>query len=317
MTMHFLTDSDIQDVYKIHHAIEDVKLVLDDFRNDRLIEANRIVLPASDSSSMLYMPCISTEQKVSIIKTVSIFPENSDLPTTQGNILVSNLDDGKHIASLEASYLTRLRTGAMTAIATDKLARKDSKVLGVIGTGRMAFEQVLGVLEVRDIERIILFNRTQSKAEKFKQELKSFGVETAAEIADDVNALVRESDIVNCATQSKTPVFDGSALKAGTHINGVGSFTPEMIEMDMETMKRAAHIYLDDMDGAKEEAGEIIKAVKEGIISWEDIRGTLADIFDQDFLRNSNEEITLYKCVGAGYFDLAVANGVMKVKNLK
>lgn len=315
--MHFLTDQEIQDVYKIHHAIEDVKLVLEDFRNDKLIEANRIVLPASDSSSMLYMPCISTEQKVSIIKTVSIFPENADLPTTQGNILVSNLEDGKHIASLEASYLTRLRTGAMTAIATDKLARKDSRVLGVIGTGRMAFEQVLGVLEVRDIGKIILFNRTQSKAEKFKQDLKAFGVEADIEVTDDVDGLVQESDILNCATQSKSPVFDGTVLKEGTHINGVGSFTPEMIEMDMETVKKAGQIYLDDMDGAKEEAGEIIKAVEEGVISWDDIKGTLVDIFDQDFLRQSDEEITLYKCVGAGYFDLAVANGVMKVKNLK
>ena len=315
--MHFLKDKEIQEVYKMHHAIEDVKLVLYDYRNDKLVEANRIVLPASNSSSMLYMPCISTEQKVSIIKTVSIFPENADLPTTQGNILVSNLEDGRHIASMEASYLTRLRTGAMTAIATDKLARRNSTVLGVIGTGRMAFEQVLGVLEVRDIKKIILFNRTRSKAKKFKEDLEAFGVESSIEVAGDVNRVVTGSDILNCATQSKTPVFDGSALKTGTHINGVGSFTPEMIEMDMETIRRAEQIYLDDMDGAREEAGEIIKAVEEGIISWDDIKGTLANIFDKDFLRHSEDEITLYKCVGAGYFDLAVANGVMKIKNLK
>lgn len=315
--MQILTDPEIQEAYKIHHAIEDVKLVLDDFRNDKLVEANRIVLPASDSSSMLYMPCISTAQNVSIIKTVSIFPENADLPTTQGNILVSDLNDGKHIASLEASYLTRLRTGAMTAIATDKLARKDSKILGVIGTGRMAFEQVLGVLEVRSIDKILLFNRTQSKAETFKKDLESFGVNIGIEVLDEVDNLVSESDILNCATQSKTPVFDGSKLQKGTHINGVGSFTHEMIEMDLETVKSADQIYLDDMNGAKEEAGEIIKAVEEGIISWKDIKGTLADIFDKDYLRDSEEEITLYKCVGAGYFDLAVANGVMKIKNLK
>lgn len=315
--MQILTDSDIQAAYKIHHAIKDVKLVLDDFRNDKLVEANRIVLPASDSSSMLYMPCISTAQKVSIIKTVSIFPENADLPTTQGNILVSNLEDGRHIASLEASYLTRLRTGAMTAIATEKLARKDSEVLGVIGTGRMAFEQVLGVLEVRSIKTILLFNRTRSKAETFKEDLKDFGVDLDVEVKGEVDDLVVESDIINCATQSKTPVFDGSKLQKGTHINGVGSFTPEMIEMDMETVKSADQIYLDDMNGAKEEAGEIIKAVGKGIISWDDIKGTLADIYDKDHLRDSDEEITLYKCVGAGYFDLAVANGVMKIKELR
>ena len=147
--------------------------------------------------------------------------------------------------------------------------------------------------------------------------MKDFGVDLDVEVKGEVDDLVVESDIINCATQSKTPVFDGSKLQKGTHINGVGSFTPEMIEMDMETVKSADQIYLDDMNGAKEEAGEIIKAVGKGIISWDDIKGTLADIYDKDHLRDSDEEITLYKCVGAGYFDLAVANGVMKIKELR
>src|SRR5699024_12602307 len=105
--MQILTDSDIQKAYKINHAIADVQLVLDDFRNDRLVEANGIVLLASDSSSMLYMPCISTAQKVDIIKIVSILPAIADQPTTQGTVLVSNLNKEKHLDLHDASYLTR------------------------------------------------------------------------------------------------------------------------------------------------------------------------------------------------------------------
>lgn len=308
-----LTDQEIEEKYKISHAIKDVTAILKDYNDNKLVEAIRTVLPAGNESSMLYMPCLSLTQQISIIKTVSIFPNNKDLPTTQGSILVTDLVDGKHKATMAASYLTRLRTGAMTAISTDKLARKDSAVLGVIGTGNMAFEQVLGVLEVRNIKDIHLFNRTLEKAEQFKTRLETYGVQANIHVTDDVDALVEISDIINCATQSKTPVYKGALLKAGTHVNGVGSFTHEMKEMDYDAIQKADQIYVDDMDGIKDEAGELIDAVEAGIISWDDIKGTLADIYDGGFLRENDDEITLYKCVGAGYFDLAVAGGVMKM----
>lgn len=308
-----LTDEQIQEKYSIGHAIRDVKDILQDYREDAIVQAVRTVLPVDDESSMLYMPCISTASKTSIIKTVSIFPVNKDLPTTQGNILVTGLDDGQHKATMEASYLTRLRTGAMTAIATDKLARRDASVLGVIGTGNMAFEQVLGVAEVRPVERIVLFNRTASKAHDFRRRLEAFGVRADIEVVEDVSEVVRAADIINCATQSSVPVFDGRDLRAGTHVNGVGSFKPSMREMDNETVARADQIYVDDLEAIQEEAGELMHAVESGIIAWEDVRGSLVDFFDGDHLRGDDAEITLYKCVGAGYFDLAVAGGVMRM----
>lgn len=307
-----LTDGDIQKRYGIGDAIKDVKSVLDDYKNEQIVESIRTVLPAGEDSSMLYMPCISLSQQVSIIKTVSIFPDNADLPTTQGNILVTDLRDGQHKASMQASYLTRLRTGAMSAVATDKLARNDSKTLGVIGTGNMAFEQVLGVLHVRDIETIILYNRTTAKAYNFRDNLGEAGVTANVRIIEDADELVKNSDIINCATQSNTPVFKGDLLKDGTHINGVGSFKPSMKEMDHQTIRRADQVYADDLEAVKEEAGELIDAVEHGIISWAQLRGSLVDIYDGEMLRKSNSEVTLYKCVGAGYFDLAVANGAMK-----
>lgn len=252
-----LTDEQIQEKYLIGNAIRDVKDILHDYRDDAIVQAVRTVLPVDDDSSMLYMPCISTASKTSIIKTVSIFPVNKDLPTTQGNILVTDLDDGQHKATMEASYLTRLRTGAMTAIATDKLARRDASVLGVIGTGNMAFEQVLGVAEVRPVERVVLFNRTAGKAHDFRRRLEAFGVKAEFEVAGDVSEVVAAADIINCATQSEVPVFDGADLKAGAHVNGVGSFKPSMREMDNETIAKADQIYVDDLEAIREEAGEL------------------------------------------------------------
>src|SRR5699024_4179168 len=105
--------------------------------------------------------------------------------------ILTDIESGEVVANVAASYLTELRTGAMSGIATDLLARRDAKVLGVIGTGRMAVQQVFGVLSVRDIEKIILFNRHLEKAEVFKDKITALGANCEIEIVDDVNVLTK------------------------------------------------------------------------------------------------------------------------------
>src|SRR5699024_6844610 len=184
-------------------------------------------------------------------------------PTTQGVLLLSDASNGEHVSVMNASYLTRLRTGALSAIGTNKLARRDAKVLGVIGTGAMAFEQVLGVLQVRPIERIVLYNPTEAKAYAFKERLIAFNVEIPIEIVKTSDDILAESDIINCSTRSNEPVFNGELLREGTHVNGVGSFLPHMKEVDLETIKKANYIVVDDLESVKEEAGELIYAAEE------------------------------------------------------
>src|SRR5690625_6135146 len=107
-------------------------------------------------ASALYMPSADTSENKSATKVVTIFPKNPliNKPTTQGVLSLSDASNGEHLSTMDASYLTRLRTGALSAIGTHKLAREDANVRGVIGTGAMAFEQYLGVLEVLNIEQI-------------------------------------------------------------------------------------------------------------------------------------------------------------------
>src|SRR5690606_17630695 len=104
-----------------------------------------------------------------------------------------------------------------------KLSKEHSKVLTIIGTGAMAFEQTLGILAVREIETMLLFNRTTEKAHQYKEKLIDHGVKANIKVVGDVNSAVSMADIVCCATKSTTPVFDGDYLKPGTHVIGVGS----------------------------------------------------------------------------------------------
>lgn len=264
-------------------------------------------------ASALYMPSADTSENRTATKVVTIFPKNPAInkPTTQGVLLLSNASNGEHISVMDASYLTRLRTGALSAIGTNKLARKNAKVLGVIGTGAMSFEQVLGVLEVRPIERIVLFNPTKKKAHAFKQRLISFGKDMPIEILQNSDEILAEADIINCSTRSNDPVFNGELLREGTHVNGVGSFLPHMKEVDVQTIKKAKYIVVDDLHSSKEEAGEMIHAAEVTDWSFDNIYGELADLdMNDELIRSTNKDITFFKSVGTAYFDLIIGSGI-------
>ena len=316
--MRILSQKEIQEIYKMPEVLVDVEHILKAKFNEKVDNPLRTVIEfPEEHASVLYMPCADLENDLMSMKAVTIFPNNPSrgMNTTQGVVLLSDAKNGEHLALLNASYLTRLRTGALSGIATNLLSRKESKVLTVIGTGGMAFEQVLGVLEVRDIEEIYLINPTRANAEKFAENLRAYPINASIkiEISEDLQDAVKRADIINCATRSKTPVFDGNDIQPGTHVNGVGSYLPDMCEVDFTFIRRADKIVVDDFHGATEEAGEFIHAVEKEGWSFDEIKGELnAVVVGAVKARESAEEITFFKSVGSAYFDLAVAEGVYR-----
>lgn len=312
--MIILNQEEITSFYTMEDAIEDVRATLIAKVQNKVQSPHRTVLEfPEDSATSIYMPSADLENNYATVKIVTIFPNNPSqgLPTTQGIIILTSTENGKHLSVMNASYLTRLRTGAMTALATDALAKKEAKTLTVVGTGGMAFEQVLGVVAIREITDIILFNRTKEKAVQFANRLKEFGVNATITIANEVNEAVSRADIVCCATKSTIPVFNGEYLKPGAHVNGVGSYLPHMHEIDHTTITNASKIVVDDLHGAKDEAGELMNANQIGIWSFDEVYGELESLVSgQKMGRENEEEITFFKSVGASYYDLAVAKGV-------
>ena len=309
--MKIWNDEIIQSTYKMSDAIKDIETLFNNM--DAITTAQRVVLPTGEGAkSMLYMPCIHTEKQMGIIKITSITPENPQQgrPTTQANIIITNIETGEHVASLDASYLTRLRTGALSGIATKYMSRTQSQTLGMIGTGGMAFEQLLGNLEVRPIKKVLLYNRTQEKAEQFKQRIFQSFPSLEVDIEQDVQTLVKQSDIINCQTASQSPVFEAKDVQKGTHINGIGSYRPDMKELDFHLFPDAQHIVFDDIEGVKEESGEFIEADQQNIFKFDEIDGDLQSVvLNDESLRKQDDEISIFKCVGAAHFDLAVAIG--------
>lgn len=309
--MKFWDEKEVQSAYHMKDAIHDIEALFEDI--DQVIQTQRLVIPTGEGAqAMLYMPSIHKRKALGIIKITSITPNNPEhhRPTTQANIILTDISTGQHLASLDGSYLTRLRTGALSGIASKFMSRTDSKTLGMIGTGGMAYEQLLGNLEVRPIEKVYLFNRTEAKAIQFKNRILKDFPDLEVEVVQQVKTLVQHSDIINCQTQSTTPVFQAEDVKPGTHINGIGSYRPEMKELDYHLFPKAQHIVFDDIEGVTEEAGEFIEAHEKHIFHFNEVSGDLKSVvLNKDVLRESNHDITVFKCVGAAYFDLAVAIG--------
>lgn len=309
--MQLFTEENVQAQYKMKDAISDLEQSFQQANNIKT--AQRTVIPTGEGSkSMLYMPCVDLSLQLGIIKITSITPDNPkhQLPTTQAQIVITDLNTGEHVAVIDGSYLTRLRTGALSAIATKYLSNEDAHVLGMIGTGGMAYEQFLGNMEVRPIDKVLLYNRTTSKAEQFKQRIQQDFKHLDIEVVNDVKDLTAQSDIINCQTPATSPVFSADDIQPGTHINGIGAYQPSMVEIDPKVFTLASYVAVDDLEGVKEESGELIQADNQGIFTFNQIDAELKTLSKhRQNVRQNSQDITIFKCVGAAPFDLACAIG--------
>lgn len=314
--MQVFSEALVEENYKMSDAIRDIEKAFSHLED--IQQAPRTVIPTGEGAkAMLYMPCVDLKQQLGTVKITSITPDNpkSGKPTTQAQIVISNLKNGEHEAIIDGSYLTRLRTGALSGIASKYMSKPDARILGMIGTGGMAYEQFLGNLEVRPIDKVILYNRTTKKAESFKQRILKAYPNLEVTVTDDVVELVKKSDIINCQTPSNEPVFNAEDIQPGTHINGIGSYQPSMKEIDYKIFPKADWIVVDDLEGVKEESGELIKANENGTFTFEEIDDELKTLSINNQKRENEDAITVFKCVGAAYFDLAVAVGAYQKLN--
>lgn len=309
-----LSEKQIRSMYTMKDAIQDLEQALLHYIEGKILSPHRTVLEFPEkNASALYMPSAMEPIGKTAVKVVTIFPNNPSVgkKTTQGVIILSDTDNGDHLACMNASYLTRLRTGAVSGIATKYLAKETASTVAVIGCGGMAEEQLQAVLEVRDIKKVMLYNRTKERAHAFAGRIADLSPEYEGEITimDDADEAVSKAEIVICSTRSETPVFSGEALQPGTHINGVGSYLPHMQEVDVQTLQKCSKIVADTIEGVKDEAGDFIIPANRGEWSFSDLHGEIGELAAGRISgRESDEEITFFKSVGIAYFDLAVAS---------
>jgi ornithine cyclodeaminase len=307
-----LSREDVRRLVPMTEAIELVGLAFQDLSAGRALSPIRTPLAVRPGmGTTLVMPAYVPSQAALGVKVVSVFTGNPALGLPTITSLVSLFDDatGQPLAIMEGGYLTALRTGAVSGVASRLLARPEARVLTVVGAGAQALTQAAAVCAVREIERVIVVGRSESSLATFRERATAEwpGVAERLETTTDVSAAVRAADIVCTATTSATPVFNDADVKPGTHINGVGSFTPAMQEVPAATVARAL-LVVDQVEPALEEAGDLIIPLRDGVISRDHIGRELGQLVGGEAEgRTSTEQITLFKSVGNAVQDMAVA----------
>jgi alanine dehydrogenase len=298
----------------MRETIEILTRAFADLSTGRANVPPRIALPQDKHDGVtLFMPAYLLDAEALAVKIVSVHNQNSqrNLPLIHALVVVIDPTTGQPLAAMEGGYLTALRTGAASGVATDFLARRDAKVLAIFGAGVQARTQLLAVAAVRNLSHCWIYARHPESVQTFIAEMQPQLPDIELLAAKSPAQAVREAHVICTATTSATPVFDGADLQSGTHINAVGSFKPNVQEVDCVTLQRAAKIVIDEHAGAMAEAGDLLTAIAQGAIQQSDIYGEIGEIAAGLKLgRNDEDEITFFKSVGNAVQDAAVAQAV-------
>ncbi len=257
----------------------------------------------------LYMPAYLKEMNALACKIVTVYKDNPnkhDLPTTIGKVLLQDPKTGEVTCIMDGGYLTAVRTGAVSGLATKYLAREDpGQTASIYGAGVQAKMQLWGVHEARSLSKAYVHDKIPGSAEAFAVEMsEKLGI--PVEATDDQDKLL-SADIICTATSSPEPIFDGSKVKEGAHINGIGSHSPNARELDTVIVKRSKFI-ADSREGCLSEAGDIMIPLEKGEITADHIHADLGEIITgTKEARTSQSEITLFKSIGLAIQDSATA----------
>jgi alanine dehydrogenase len=259
--------------------------------------------------TLLLMPAWQAARALGV-KIVTVFPDNAlrSLPAVYGTYVLLDAATGMPVALLDGTALTLRRTAAASALAADYLARPDSEVHLMVGTGALAPHLVAAHAAVRPIRQTRIWGRDPRKAAALAARLVEAGI--AAKPVAGLEAAAAAADIITCATLAREPLIRGAWLRPGTHLDLVGGFTPEMREADDAAVARA-RVYV-DTDAVMREAGDIVQPLRSGHLARERIVGDLFGLARGTCPgRSDPAEITLFKSVGTALEDLAAAQLAM------
>ena len=266
---------------------------------------HEISTPNGERVTSLIMPAW-IEGRYYGVKVINIAPGNAarGLPALHASYVLFDATTGAPLTLVDGNEITTCRTAATSALAASWLATSGPQHLVIVGSGRIARLLYDAYRVVRPIARVTIWARSAEQAEGLAAELRGRGAPAVA--SHDLESAVRAADIVSCATLASEPLVRGEWLRAGTHLDLIGSFTPAMREAD-DACLAGAVLYVDDLEALRK-SGDLIRPLQRGVFAASDVRGTLA-LLAQGLApgRRSHEERTVFKAVGVALEDLTAA----------
>jgi alanine dehydrogenase len=296
-----LSEDEVRDLLPMHECVEVLDNLFKEMGTGAVSNMNRYRIPLP-RGSMQVMAGMSSANGASGLKTYV----TGTGAASQMVVLLFDIATAAPIAFVAANALGAIRTGAASGVATRHMAQANARTVAIIGTGSQARTQLAAVAATRTLNHAFVYSRTQDKRERFAAQMASeLGIVVeAVATAEDA---VADADIVCTITSSREPVFDGSKLKPGTHVNAAGSNGWIRREIDEETIKRSTLVVCDDISNAKIECGELIWAAERRIFRWE-TAVELSDVVGGRVSgRPTSDAITLFESQGLAVEDVAAA----------
>ena len=288
-----LSEDAVRNLLNMKELISAMSRALADLSGGKVIQPVRTVLSIAEHQGFFgLMPAYNGSLGA---KLVTFYPNNQGIHTHHAVILLFRAETGEPIAMIDGRLITEMRTAAVSAVATDKLARPDSHVLAILGSGVQARSHLEALRLVREFSEVRVWSPRNAAA---------FANAHSVKVAASAEEAVRGADVIVVATASTTPVLMGEWLSRGAHINAVGATRPNWRELDDATL-RVSQIFVESREAAMQESGDVIAAGKISAEIGEVISGEKPG-------RQSEDEITLFKSVGVAVEDVAAADLVYR-----
>ena len=307
-----ISEREVSQTLTIRKSIQLVRKAYVKRARGRVLEPLRIWFTVPGGASFYFMPAHVLGLGTVSAKVVSVNPRNRNgsLPSTSASIFVFDSKTGSELAQIAGDSLTAIRTAASSALATDILALKELDTLGIIGTGKQAQAHVRAIMEVRNVSRVLVYSRSKAHRAAFVRSVsKNIRVPVSAAISTE--EVARKSDSLVLATSSRVPLFNGSIVPLGTHVNAIGSALPNSREMDTTLVKRSV-LVVDSMEQAVETYGDIMIPLEEKAITRSHIRAELGElILNPSIIDRERNDITIFKAGGLGVLDAVFADYIV------
>ncbi|MFZ4747726.1 MAG: ornithine cyclodeaminase family protein [Sphingomonas sp.] len=303
-----LTASDVERLLPMRGAIGLMRDAMQQVSaGDAVLPLRQFMPVPGGTGKLAVMPGYVAEPASFGVKIVSKFPRTpGDRHGTHvGAVMIFGANDGLPLALIDGATLTAIRTAATSAMATDVLARADAATLLVLGCGEQAHRHIDALRQVRKFARVSIWGRDLARAAVLAQAV-------GAEVATALDAAVSEADVICTTTSATTPILRGAALRAGTHINLVGSAVATSAEADSDIVRRS-RFFVDARPAALAAAGELLDAIAAGVVGESHIAGEIGEILlGRVAGRQSADETTVYKSLGVTAQDLVAAHAVWR-----
>lgn len=307
-----LSRSDLEGLVPMRAIVEAVEQAHADISNGTALQPAPVSMSLpSGSAAFLPMAALADRQRLAVVKFLADVPDNraAGLPTQRSVAMFVSRDTGECVAILDGQILTRQRTAAASAVASRHLARPDSRVLGLVGAGKLAEAHVEAMREVLPVGEVLVWSRNAATVESFIARMSGRFGDVAFRGVPSPRDVVAGADIVCTLTPSKDPIVSGAWFRPGLHLNAVGAPPrPDHREIDSTGMARAL-VFVDSHETSLKKSGDLLLAIADGTIVPSHVKAELGDVIaGKSPGRTSPTDITLFNSVGLAMQDLAAGS---------